>query len=140
MAITNNVDLVLTFDNDQLVTSPRILGPSVSQTTEHAAQCCAIECLRQILSTGITLAEWNSSENPWMFQGQTWDDWWTSVCDTGHVRATLNVGASEIPRISTEYMDMAANMAQNLFEHGYATIMAATSQGDKVTFTRTGGL
>jgi hypothetical protein len=137
--ITNNIDLIVAFDGDHLVATTRIFPAEAPAGKEHAGQCCMIEHVREILASGITLAEWNSTAEPWTYRGQTWEDYWAGVRERAHVRACLNVSA-DIPHLTTPELDQISNMASNFFEQGYAGIMAATQQDDKITFTRTGGI
>lgn len=134
MAITNNIDLITSYDADSLVTMTRVLSATAPPAKEHAAQVLVCETLRDILAEGITLEEWNGMD-PAM-----WDTWWASRRDRARERAKLNVAAHQVPHLTSGEVDQCLGVSSTLFENGYTAVMAGISQENKVTFTRLGGV
>ena len=134
MAITDNTDLVLHYDSNQLIALGRVLSPSASNVHEHAALCLAIETMRGILMTGINVDDYNNMEEP-----EPWDTWWGNVQAEAYARAAVNVAAPLFALDASEKTS-ASSTAGTLFEIGYVAYMANISQSNRVTFTKLGGV
>jgi hypothetical protein len=128
MAITSNTDLINTYDGNFLVTSTNALG-GVTPQKEHAAQCLAIEVLRSLIATGMSVADYNNLP----------ELEWTAICETAFARAALNINAP-LASLTVQEHTAACNLGGNYFEHGYQFIMDGVQPQDKITFTRIGGL
>ena len=136
--ITNCVDVVVHYDNDQLVASQRIAAPDAEPRQEHAAQCLMVEIIRDILSTGLTIDEYNTlngQEDP-----TEWDAWWAARQAAAFERVVFNVSADYAPLLPQGLRDNAANQAASFFEHGYPYTMSMGTNESRITFTRTGGM
>lgn len=129
MAITSNVDLVNTYDGNFQVVSTRILPAIAPHDDEHAAQCLAIETLRSLLATGMTPQQYNDLDEPS----------WQAIIAASRARASLNINAPSY-MLSEIDAQAGASIGGNYFEHGYIFIMNGVQQGDKVQFTRIGGI
>lgn len=135
MAVTNNIDLVLTYDSNQLIAIGKALSPDAPDANEYAVQCVVIEILRDILATGITLDEWNKMEEP-----EPWNTWWAERQSRGFERAKLNVAATQTPLLTSSELAQAAAITNTIFEIGYDAYMANVSNVNRVTFTKLGGV
>lgn len=129
MAITNNQDLVNTYDGNFQVESTRILPDIAPHDDEHAAQCVAIETLRSLMALGITPQQYNEMVEA---------DWQAVIADSKS-RAALNINAP-VAHLTDSDIQGAANIGGNYFEHGYLVVMAGINSLDKIRFTRIGGL
>jgi len=129
MAIVSNVDLINTYDGNFQVVSTRILPDVAPDTDEFAAQCLALETLRSLIASGMTVEQYNALDEPG----------WQAIIADSYARSRLNVNAPAAI-LSENDRNAAANIGGNYFEHGYVTIMAGVQQADKVQFTRIGGL
>lgn len=129
MPISNNIDAVVSYDNDSPIRSPRILASTEPAGKEHACQCIAIETLRELMASGITVQGYNNLD----------ETAWQAVIESGRVRATMNV-AAPVPQASAYEVGAAGSYGGNYFETGYENVIAAVQQADTVVFTRTGGL
>ena len=129
MAINSNVDFVNTFDRNALCVSTRILMNIAPHEDEHAAQTIALEMLRVLLATGMTPAQYNL----------TTEAEYQAFVNEARTRGKFNINAP-VPFLSEGDVQSAANVGGNYFEHGYDFIMNGISQGNKITFTRIGGV
>jgi len=129
MAIIDNVDLVVTYDGNFQVVSARILPNELPDDDEHAAQCVAIEMLRGLMASGMSVQDYNN----------TTDEDLQPYRDQAVFRASLNVTAP-VNHLDSQQKYTATGLGENFFEHGYQFIMDGTSAGDKVQFTKLGGL
>ena len=129
MAITNNIEAVKEYDANQPVQSPRILNSSEPAMIECTVQCIAFEVLRSLIMGGYTVASYNDMGNI---------AWYRLVLDSVE-RASLNLEA-QVNELTLEQALMGSTMGGNFFEYGYVSILDGTPQGDRVQFTRLGGL
>lgn len=125
--IQTNNDLVNSYDNNSTVTSARILSANDPIQEEFPCQCMAIETLRGLIATGMTLDDWNNISN---------EDW-QAIQDAAWERAKLNINA-KVAAMTQQHRDAAGNMGGNYFERGYTAVMAGVQNSEKGTFTRQG--
>ena len=129
MAITNNIDLVNHYDGNFQIVSIRVLPNEAPHSDEHAAQCIAIEVLRELLASGLTVQQYNDLT----------EEAWQALAQPGIVRAGLNVNAPG-PALSIADKNSGMNLGGNYFEHGYAAQIETVTADNKVQFTRIGGI
>lgn len=129
MPINNNVDLVVAYDANANVRAPRMLSPEFPPAMEHACQCIAIEVLRTLMASGMTVQEYNDLD----------DATWNAIILESKDRASLNVSAP-VQECFEAHPGVGGNYGGNYFEHGYLSTIAGMAQGDTILFTRTGGL
>ena len=129
MAITSNIDLINTYDGNFQVVSSRILPDIAPHNDEHAAQCLAIETLRTLLASGMSVAQYNALT----------DAEFRAIIDESFKRSKLNVNAPGAILSATD-VAAAGNLGGNFFEHGYVFIIDSMGAATKVQFTRIGGL
>lgn len=129
MPITTNAELITAFDNDDAIQAPKMLSPQPGNAMEHACQCIAIEVLRTLIDSGLTVQEYNDLESA------AWD----AIISESVARAEL-VTTAPVAACFAAHPGVGGNYGGNYFEHGYSTVIAGIQPGDTCVFTRTGGV
>ena len=125
MAITSNTDLLVAFDEDQLIQSTRILEAARAEH-EHCAQSIAIEMLREIKARVATPDDYNN---------MTTEEYDSAVAAA--VERAKRLATTQVHLLTATEIVAAANLGGNFFEHGYVSLMAGIQAEDKVSFRRT---
>lgn len=127
-----NAEVLAAYDANQSVRSTRVFGADVATVKEHGAQCLAFETLRGLMADGVTVEQWNNMS----------DAEWNQRIDAAalRMRAYDRPGFNALSRSVSDELSAAASIGGNYFEHGYAFIMAGSTQLEWVTFTKNGPL
>lgn len=125
----DNARVLATYDTDQgKVSVARILGLHDPKPREWAAQCVAMETLRALMASGISIAAYNDMGFPE----------WAALAFAARDQAAARVPGAPVGELADDEVLNAANIGGNYFEHGYDTILAA--QYEVVRFSKRGGM
>lgn len=129
MPITNNVEFVQAFDSDSSVTGVRILQSTDTPVKEFAAQCIAVEVIRSLLGTGMTVEE----------LGELPQEVWDAMAEEATNRAKLNPKA-RVWELDATQLETAQARGGNYYELEYPGMIATAATEDRLTFRRTVGM
>jgi hypothetical protein len=135
MPTVTNKALLNYYDHSTQTQVPNQQAEAGTPEAHHAMHCLIFEVLRGWMGTGLTVAEYNNMEEV------AWLALRASVCAAAVIRAKLNpASAADAARLTANDLEAACNIGDNYFEHGYTTIIDGTPAGDRLNFTREGGV
>lgn len=126
----NEVNYVVDYDQNQLLQTVRVLNSSSSAENEFAAQCIAVEMLRNLLASGMSVDDYNNMSA---------EDWENRKA-LAVTAASLNVVATEVNHLNDTQKESAANIGGNYFEHGYLFILSNVQQNERLSFRKLSGM
>lgn len=133
MPINNNIACLNAYDRASVI-PVEYQGACSQPHLQHALHCVAFEALRGW--SAFTLNEYNTMGEPEPYQSTR-----ATIIAEAATRATLNPAcAAEVPQLTPGDIEIAGNLGENYFEHGYVQITSNIHAPAKRNFERDSGI